>query len=408
MIPENGRKTRAAFRALLSIAAWLFISGSAQAFFDDKLKLQMSENLNYDSNVFRISGNVNPATFIGSTDKSDVIRITKLSLDLNLSVSRQNFDIGYSLNQTRYTRFVDQDFDGHDGHANWLWQLGNRLNGQIGFNQSLALGSFANLQARVANPVQTTQALANATYTGVRWHVEAGVTQTRQSNGNPALRVTDFDTTDPELSLVYVSPSNNSAGISLQLEDGRYPNRDLISNNLLDSDYLQHSYGALFSWQLTGHSLLSGHVDRISKDYRDVPQQNFDGTTYVVNYSWTPTGHLIWSASYQRQLSAILSLTSNFALTKGISSQLAWTPTSKLKAGANFNFTTQDYLQQGLQPDASPQRTDITRSAGFDLSYAPLQDLAISFNFVHENRTSSILTGDYLDNLSTVNVQLSF
>jgi len=408
MNSENTRKTRAIFSALLSMAVGLVISGKAHAFFDDKLKLQMSENLGYDSNVFRISGNVNPATFIGSTEKGDVIRTTKLSLDLNLSVSRQSFDIGYDLNQTRYNRFVDQDFDGHDEHANWLWQLGNRLSGQIGFNQSLALGSFVNLQARVTNPLQTTQTLANATYTGVRWRVETGITRTQQSSGNPALRVTDFDTVDPELSLVYVSPSNNTAGVSLRLEDGRYPNRDLIPNNLLDDDYLQHSYGALFSWQVTGHSSLSGHVDRISKDYRDVPQQNFDGTTYVLNYNWVPTGHLAWSASYQRQLSAILSLTSNFALTKGISTQLAWTPTSKMKAGATFNFTVQDYLGAGLQPGAFAPRTDITRSAGFNLSYAPLRDLAISLNFVHENRTSSILTGDYLDNLSTVNVQLSF
>src|SRR5581483_9504523 len=102
-------------------------AGDAFALFGDRLELFAQERVTYDSNVFRIARGVDPHPITGSQSTADVYTTTSLGLNLHLPYSRQMFDVGWAWNVVRFNNFDDLDLTGHEGHATWLYQLGNDL-----------------------------------------------------------------------------------------------------------------------------------------------------------------------------------------------------------------------------------------------------------------------------------------
>jgi len=114
--------------------------------------------------VFRVPNSAGP--------ESDTYRTTSLGLSLDVPVSRQRFQAGYTWNATRFNRFTDLDFDGHDARALWVWQVGNDLSGQLGYTETFALAPFAYLQSTTPDPLKTRVAFLNAAYLVTRvWRV---------------------------------------------------------------------------------------------------------------------------------------------------------------------------------------------------------------------------------------------
>src|SRR5438034_7206056 len=144
-------------------AAGLFLPAmKAFALWDDKLTLFAEEKATRDDNVFRISKNAAPED-IGASSRGDTYRTTSLGFNFDVPVSRQRFQASFSRIDTRYDQLTALDFTGHEGRAAWLWQLGNDASGQLGYTETSALASFANvvsfanIQIR-PDPLRTRQA----------------------------------------------------------------------------------------------------------------------------------------------------------------------------------------------------------------------------------------------------------
>lgn len=406
----RARRLKTAETAWLILALSCVFSGNANGFFDDKLQLSLSEQISYDSNVYRISSGRDPRAVINSTEKGDVTRTTRMGFALDLPAGRQRLQAGYNLNGSRNNRFANRDFDGTDKRAAWLWQFGNDLSGQIGFTESLTLASTANFLTTTPNPLTRTQTYANATYLlDARWRVQAGISTVRQKNGDPAVQANDFESTNPDLSISYVTPHFTTFGVSVRYEDGRFPNRQLVAGNQFDNAYLQRSVGVFTDWRPTGHSHLSGRMDKMTRNYSQLSQRDTDGRTYSLAYDWAPTGKFALSTSVRREVSPLEDIRTSFVLVKGISIRPTWTATSKLTVSGSYDYAMRDYLgDPGLALGTAAPRSETTTTAGVSASFRPSRTLSLGLNLIHDRRTSTLLLSDYSDTLLTLNAQVTF
>lgn len=406
----QGRWLLGLLNAAIAGACFLMPVASAFALRDDKLTLFAEEKVTHDDNVFRISKDLDPAATIGSPSKADTYRTTSVGLNLDAPVSRQRFQGGYTWSDNRYNRFSDLDYAGHDARAIWLWQIGNDLNGRLGYTETLSLASFAYIQARTPDLLKTRQAFLNAAYLVTpRWRVQTGVGELKQMNSDPARRTNDVNILNTDVAVSYVTPANTSVGLSARVEDGRFPNREIVAGSPFDNAYRQYSGGIVADWTITGASHVSARADRISRRYSQLSQGDFDGNTAHAEYDWKPTGKFSFAAVVRRDISPYQDIRSSFVLVKGVTLHPTFNATEKIDVSATLDYNILDYLgDPGLVSGVAPNRSDRVRSATLTVSYRPIRAVTLQISAQRESRSSNVVLADYLVNVVSASVRIAF
>ncbi len=407
--------------AVIAVAGLFMPAAGAFALWDDKLTLFAEEKATRDDNVFRISKNAAPEDILVPS-RGDTYRTTSLGFTFDVPVSRQRFQAAFSRNDNRYDQLTALNFTGHEARATWLWQLGNDASGQLGYTETLALASFANvvsfanIQIR-PDPLRARQALFSAAYfVTPRWRLNTGVSGLELTNGDTARQSLDLDVLYTEVALSYVTPANTSVGLSARTEDGRFPKS---SGN--DNAYHQSSAGIVADWTPTGASHLSARADRLSRRYTQVLLQNFDfdGYTARAQYDWKPTGKLSLAAVAQRDIYPYQDIGSSFVLVKGVTLRPALRVTEKIDVSGTLDYSIREFLPSpGQASGSSPGRTDRVRSVAATLAYRPARALTLLFSAQREARYSNfvpplppapaVLPADYVVNVFSISARITF
>jgi exopolysaccharide biosynthesis operon protein EpsL len=382
----------------------------ALALWDDKLALFAEERVTRDDNVFRISRDLDPTTTIGSSSKADTFHTTSLGLNLDVPISRQRFQGGYTWNDTRYSQFTDLDFIGHDARAIWLWQSGNDLSGQLGYTEAFSLASFAYIQANTPDPLKTRQAFLNAGFLVTpRWQLQAGWRGLEQTNGNPAFQVSDIDIGSTDATVRYGTPSNNSVGLSARVEDGSYPNREFLPGSTLDNAYRQYGAGVVVDWSITGASHLAARAGHVSRRYEHLSQSDVDGNTALAEYDWKPTGKLSLAAVFRREISPYQDVQSSFVLVKGVTLRPALSVSEKVDVSMILDYSNWYYLgDPGLVSGGVQGRIDRLWSTTATVSYRAVRNLTFLVSAQREVRTSNTALADYAFDVVSLSARIAF
>jgi exopolysaccharide biosynthesis operon protein EpsL len=392
------------------MAGFLLVTRPAYALWDDALTLFAEEKITHDDNVFRISRDLDPAAAIRSSSKADTYRTLSLGLKLDLPVSLQRFQLDYTHHEDRYGRFTDLDFAGHDTRAGWLWQLSGEASGQLGYEESIALASFAYIQSRAPDHLGLRRTFFNGTVLATpRWRAQGAIAGLELTNSDPARRIYDVKIVDADLALSYVTPDDNSAGIALRSEEGRRPNQEFVSGSFFANAYRQHAVGVVGEWTLTGASRISARADRLRRRYDQLPQRDFDGNTFRIQYDWKPTGKVALAAVAQKDISANEDIRSSFVLLKGFSLRLMFKASEKIEVSGTLEHGIRDYLgDPGLAIGAAATRSDRVRSATLNLSYRPTRSVTLLARAQYEARTSNVQFADYGVNVVFVSLRVAF
>jgi len=396
--------------AAIAVTGFLMPGTKALALWDDKLQLYAEEKLVRDDNVFRLSNSVDPASAIGSTSKGDTYHTTSVGFNFDVPVSRQRFQAAFTRNDTRYQQFTDLDFTGHDSRAVWLWQLGNDLSGRLGYTEALSLASFAYIQANTPDPLKTRQAFLNAAFLVTpRWRLQGGWTGLEQTNGNPAFQTSDIDISSTDATLSYITPSNNSVGLSARVEDGRYPNREFVPGSTLDDAYRQYGAGIVIDWSPSGVSHLTARVDHVSRRYEHLSQSDVDGNTFLAEYDWKPTGKFSLAATLRRDISPYQDIQSSFVLVKGVSLRPKLNVSEKIDVSAVFDYSRWYFLgDPGLVSGGVQGRVDRLLSATATVSYRAARNLTFLVSAQRELRTSNTALADYAFDVVFLTARIAF
>lgn len=383
----------------------LSVTTQAMAFFDDQLQLFVSETVNSDSNVFRLSKDQDPRTVIGSSSKNDLYTTTSVGFNVDVPVSLQRFQFGYNFNRTHYRRFSDLDNDGHDGRATWLWQLGSSLNGQLGYTESTRLASFLDIQGTSGNSVSIKRHFGNATYMLTpSWELQAGVAEETWKNSNPAFQENDVDLTNTEASISYVSPSRNKIGLSLRQQDADFKQPEIISGSPFINNYKHRSLGVVTDWTITPKSHLNLRVDHANRDFDQTSRQDYSGNTFRAAYDWKATGKFTLNVIAQRDINTVDDNTTNLVLAKGIALNPTLDLTDKVRLSAAYDYSNREYLSDPVQTD----RVDHVRTSTAAILYRPARLFTMSLSAQHLKRTSNTPLEDTSYNLISLNARIAF
>ena len=387
------------FGATVIAAGLLAAAGQAGAFFDDRIDLIVEERITYDSNIFRLPDGRPPPGFAGSR-RGDLSATTSVGLNFDVPYSRQRFQGGLILNDTRYRHLSDLDFQGHDGRALWSWQVGRDWSGQLGYSNVETLGSFANDFIKTPNKVKTEEMLFNGGYLLTPyWRLGAGLTRREQRNSEATRQMNDIETVASELSLTHISRARNQVGISVRYEDGSYPHPFFVTGfptSAIDNAYQQRSIGVFTDWTLTGRSRVTARVDRVSRNYEQLPQRDFDGFTARAAHDWKPTGRLVVVTTVQRDISAVEEINTSFVRVTGVSVRPTLTLTGRTSLAGALEYAVRDYLGDPFfVATPLPQRTDKVFSAAATLSWQVDRVLTMLLAVQHERRTSNFLANEY-------------
>jgi len=400
----------------LIAAALLLSAGDAFALFGDRLELFAQERLTYDDNVFRIARGVDPKPITGSQSTSDVYSTTSLGLNLHVPYSRQMFDAGWAWNIVRFNKFDDLDLTGHEGRAIWLYQLGNDLSGTIGYTDVKAQATFAGIGARVFDPVTTRTGYATAVYNLTpSWRLNAGVSELQQRHQNDTRKLNNGNFHYRNGGLAYVTSAGNQFGLLVTREEGEYPERPFIAGvSVVDNSYHQNGAGVFTEYQITGQSHLSARVERIKREYDNLPQRNFDATVGRIAHDWAYSGRLTTSTILRREVAPVDDLASNIALVRGITFAPTYLLTEKASLLGTYDWARRTYLQ-----DPGITTTDpliiATRPAGSQdrlwvltvgVAYRYSRTLTFQTTYSHEDRTATYSFGDYKANVVFVQARV--
>lgn len=403
---EPGSSPRAAGRCgntrrAACFAALLLAAGPSNAFFNDRLELWFSEAATWDSNVFRLPGDASPARGF-----SDRILTHSAGVTLDLPVSLQRFRASYTRFWTRYDKFDHLDFDGDLVSASWLWAVTREFTGEVGYDESMGLASFAAFGGTEQDIIRTRNAYANGNWLLTpRWLAYAGLSATERKHDRPERRVQDIEARSAELRMSYISPKENRVGVSARFEDGGSPQTRLVGGVPFDNAYRQLGVGVVGQWDITERSRLDGRVDYVKREYDQFSERDYSGPAWGVTYTWTPTPKFSLASTVRRDIAPLDDVQTSFVLSTGVSTKPRWQLTEKVAVIGSLDYARWKY--QG-DPLIGGDFEQTIRAGLVGFAWTPFRRVVVTGSLQREVRTSDLRGGDYRVTVGTLDARIGF
>jgi len=389
---NNAARNRYLFSCfMLMLAEAMPSTGYAVSSPDDTIRPFVASNLLYDSNFLRLSDNVDPVAVTGKGDKSEFIKQVSAGFDMDWTISRQHFIVRAKANQNWFQNFTTLDYVGWDAQAQWNWQIGNNLNGEIGYSDTQELGSFAQLNGLIANLQNSQRYFANADYLfHPNGKIKVGYFRTDRQIVGSSRRASSNIEDNGELHLQYLSPNGSIWGVRVRGTDGLYPQRELTPGSTLDNAYTRMNYAATWEWQATSKTHVDGLVGYTQQNYTHFSVRDFSDITAELNLNWEASEKTLLELSARRLITQADTLFTSFMLTQGVWFDLTWRTTPKITLSLPMSYQQQEYLgSAGASGTGFEQQKDNVGRIGSNLMYHPVDSISIGPLVAYEKRDST-------------------
>jgi hypothetical protein len=371
---------------------------------DDRVRVSAGEEITQDDNVFRVSPAAAP-----SGGGEDTYRTTSVALDVDVPVEEQRFQGNFAVNSQRYDRFDALDLDAHDGSVRWLWKAGGNVDGTIGYRDTLALASLANVQAGVQtaipNTLDTRASVLETVYRpAARWRLRGGWRSTDQANSAIEYRISDANIDALEAEADYVTRADNRLGLVIRSADGRLPNQQIVGTTFVDNSYSERSIAVLAQWAVTSKSRVAASVGRFERSYAQLPQRGYTGPTYDAKYEWRPTGRVVLEVSAHHGLSPYEEVQVGFVL-----SRLSLGLGDKVTLSLEGEQAHRTYLgDAGLVLGSLPPTSEDLALRSLAVSYKPTPKVELTATLYDAKRVSTLQFSSYSVDTGTLGVRVRF
>ena len=400
-------------RTFLAAALLAALPQPALALFGDRLELWAAQNVTYDSNVFRISDALDPAS-IGALGRSDTSYTTHVGAMLRVPWSLQRFEADLDWYRTRYDTFDDLDFTGHRARLAWAYNVQNRLTGVASINDTRGLSSFRNIQAREKDVVRARQADLTAAWLATpRWRGDGRVVAVETEHSNPLRKIDDIESAAVEGGVSYVTPRENLFGASARFERGRSPDGVPLTlfppgggfpvppGITFDNKYRQWAVGVTATWNATAHSRFDGRAEWLDRQYDQFTARNYRGPALRAVYTWAPTVKTAIAFGALRDFAPPEEIQSSRVIVTGAYIRPKWTPTEKITVQGNLEYNVWDYKggvapgSLGVPPTVVGDFEHKVRMIGASVQWQPFRRILLNAGYNYEKRTSTLRFGDY-------------
>ena len=355
---------------------------------EQPLKLKVSGGISYDSNVFRLSDEVDPQTAIGTSDKSDIIYRLGAGGKYELRKSRQKFIAEANVAEYKFQNFDNLDNTSNDLRGEWQWQLGNNWSGNLGVGHRRYLESFANFQENLRDMVEQERIYANANYlfhSRLKLTLDADWVDTEHRE--QTRKALDSKINNTALTVNWVTPAQNTVGLQYRTADARFPHPDAVT--LIENNYTEDEYSLVTHWRLSGVSETFARIGHTQRKFDQSPNRNFSAPTWRLTYLWQPTGKTALELATWRELAEFRDRTANYVRVTGISVVPTWSIAPQVVLRGKISRQTLNYQGDPGILAVMNRREDKDRLYQLSALWTPLRLTELAFSVETGRRTSN-------------------
>ena len=360
---------------------------------EQPLKLKVYGGGSYDSNLFRLSDDVDAQAVIGESERSDIIYQLGAGARYDLRVSRQKFIAEANVTAYKFQRFDNLDHTADDLRGEWQWQAGNDWNGELGVGQRRYLESFANFQQNVRDIVNENRLFGSANYSP---HSRVKLTLAGDwydtEHGEESRNALDSKINNTTFRANWLTPAENTVGLQYRTTNASFPNPASFGPTLIDNDYTEKEYALFVLWTPTGLSDIFARIGRTERNFDQDSNRDYSSPTWRLTYRWRPTGKLDWEFATWRELADFQDLTANYVRVTGVSVSPTWSVTPKVALRGRIARLNRDYLGA---PTALDQREDKDLLYQISALWTPLRLTELNFTIETGRRSSNQTFADY-------------
>lgn len=388
----------------------LLAAGHAHGDAGDVLNATVAQTFGYDSNLFKLSGDVDPAAVIGSASRSDSYSASTLRLAAKKNLGRQLLRGEAGVTNRRYDRFTRLDSNLRDYSLGCDWQLGHLWSGTLSIGRMQTVPGFNDFRPAVRDIVTTDQARAQGTMRlHADWLLDLSASTTRIQHSAEANAYAN-SRVDGTLAGLRYSPGNGKeVGVRIRQSDAALANRQLANGVQVDNSYREDGYELNAAWPTGGSSSLRGVLGWVDRRHRELSGRDYAGQTGSLGWNWKPTGRTSLGIDLRQELSTQSSLLATYATVRSAGLSAGWQPTAKLAVRASLERRRRDMEGDPASLlGGQPVRSDDEQSTSVGLSYAAWRDLQLQATWRNERRDSSIAMYSYASRQYVFTASLTF
>ena len=384
-------------RLFFCLATFLPVGVSMAAL--DKFEPYAFARVLYDSNLFRVSGDVRD-------EDDDTITHLGGGVEADLKLSRQHLLLDLEVDRALYRDFNDLDHTRVDGRGTWAWQVGNLWSGNLGYGYKRRLSSFDEQFVREKDMRTTNTGFLDAGYQiHPDWRLSAGVVYNDVSYQDR--KRLDRDTTGGVFSVQYRNTRNSHVGVRVKYTDNDLREQEVLGIKV-NNDYTETEISGVFYWEVTGKSSLEANLGYTDQSFDELDDRDFQGTTGRLTYHWKVTRKTKLDFSVWRETSTRSDEISTYVLEKGVQLQPTWQATPKITIFGDVSYIDGDFKGQNEIVTAlgGQRRNDDTWRYRIGTRWQPRQYMQFSLSYRRQERDSSIDAREF--NVDQVGARVQF
>ena len=383
---------------------------TAQPFEGNAYDVFVSDQIAYDSNVYRLAPGVAASTVVGpNATKQDDINSASVGLDAHWELGKQTINVNARADDNLFKNNTDLNNVSGNGNLIWFWDLGSVLTGQVGTDYSRSLASFVNSNVYTRNMLGRTEYFASGRYQlGPRWTFFGGILDNETSLSANASNQNNSHSKSVDGGVQYATGLDNSIGLDYRYTNARYPN-DFITNGIpFNQSYTESRTRFLFEYALSDKTFIDASAGYLKRDYPSSTIASFSGNVWRAALQWKPTNKTNLTLIGRRELQAYFTAQSDYFVSTSLNIASHWVASEKLTPTILLSVDDQKYIASGPEAPGVGLRHDRVTAQQTGIAYTPFRVLTLNLSFRHEHRGSNQSQAKYDDGLAAASFRLQF
>jgi exopolysaccharide biosynthesis operon protein EpsL len=346
-----------------------------------------------------------------NNEREDFWRTSEYGLVFDRTYSRQNIFIVAKLSTTSFNRFKQLDYNGRDMQANWLWQLGNRLDGKIGTTYQKVLTPYTDFAISERNLRISRGRYADGTWRfNSSWRARAEFKRVEYEYELTSQRYNNRIEDSSELELDYLTRSDSTVGVVARQVRGKFQPLRLGGPFTFNNNFTQDELKLRLKWIVSGTTTLDALVGYTSRKQLSFGEGRTEGVAGKIEAAYQPRGKMSYRAAVWRDFAPLESLVVSYTLNNGASLSAQWDVSSKIKVNSNVIAEQRNYKARGNVVSAFGDLRDSICTASVQGTWSPRPTAQVSAGLTHQMRSGSAAlgTGSFKSNSMTLSARAQF
>jgi exopolysaccharide biosynthesis operon protein EpsL len=361
----------------------------------------------HDDNLLRVPDG-NPGF---DNTREDAWRTGEVGLLFDKLYGRQHLFLVAKVSRTHFDHFKELDYDGKDMQANWLWQLGDHLQGKVGTTYREVLAPYTDIASSERNLLTARSRYAEVAWRFHSWwRVRAAFQRDEYEYELASQRYNNRTEDASELEFGYLTGSDSTVGLVVRQVKGRYPYARPVGAVAFNDNFTQDELKLHVKWSATGSCTLDALLGYNSRKQPSFGEDRIKGVAGKIEASYQTSGKMSYNAAVWRDFAPLESTEVSYTLNKGASVGAEWNVIASLKVSAGLVAERRNYNTRGDKLAVAGDVRDSIRTARLQATWSPRPALQVVAGVEHQARSGSLVlgTGSFKSNGITLSSSVQF